>query len=129
MQRGLEPVVVILTLSRLEAGRFFFHPARLLVFLRGRRRVEAVCPEAFSSFEEVPVCPTVPAKAMRKRIVSPACRIFTAAFSSRSRIKPHCGQMCVRTERLFLTRVPHVEQSCVVNCAGTAITGIWCKLP
>jgi hypothetical protein len=37
-----------LTLSPLEAGRFFLHPARLLIFLRGERRGEAVCPEAFS---------------------------------------------------------------------------------
>jgi hypothetical protein len=53
-----------LTLSRIECGRFFFHPARLLVFLPGERRVEAGCPEAFSEDSEVPVCPTVPAKAI-----------------------------------------------------------------
>src|SRR5215469_17149818 len=100
-----------LTLSSLEAGRFFLHPARLLVFLREERRVEADCPEAFSSSEEVPVCPAVPAKAIRKSMVSPACRIFNAAFSSLSTTIPHAGQTCVRTERLFLTRVPHAEQS------------------
>ena len=100
-----------LTLSPLEAGRFFLHPARLPVFLRGERRVEAVCPEAFSSFEEVPVCPTVPTQARRKSMRSPACKIFRAAFSSLSSTNPHPGQMCVLTERLFFTRAPHAEQS------------------
>src|SRR5215469_11149511 len=119
----------MLTLSPLRAGRFFFHPARLLVFPLRERRVEVGCPEAFSEHSEVSLCPRVPAKAIRKRIVSPACKIFTAAFSSRSRIDPQAGQMCVRTERLFLTRVPQAEQSCEVKWAGTAITGISWMVP
>src|SRR5260370_5647141 len=105
-----------LTLSPLEAGRFFLHPARLPVFLLREGRVEADCPEAFSSDEEVPLCPRVPAKAIRKRMQSPAYKMLSAAFSSRSKTIPHAGQMWVRTERLFLTRVPQAEQSCVVNC-------------
>src|SRR5215472_3249613 len=87
-----------LTLSRLEAGRFFLHPARLPVFLLRERRVEAGCPEAFSASSEVPVCPTVPAKAIRKKMNSPACKIFNAAFSSRSRTIRQAGQMWVRTD-------------------------------
>jgi glycosyltransferase involved in cell wall biosynthesis len=57
------------------------------------------------------LCPTVPAKAIRKNMSSPACKMFKAAFSSLSSTIPQVGQMWVRTERLFLTRVPHAEQS------------------
>src|SRR5690242_12931201 len=121
--------VTILTLSRSESGRFFFHPARLLVFLRRERRVEAGCPEAFSDCSEVSLCHRVPANARSKSMRSPACKMFFAAFSSRSRTRPQLGQMWVRTERLFLTRVPHAEQSWVVNCGGTAITGMSCAAP
>ena len=72
----------------------------MLIF-RWERRVEAVCPEAFSAEAEVPVCPTVP-----------------------SRTKPQLGQMWVRTLKLFLTRVPHAEQSALVHLGATAITAI-----
>jgi hypothetical protein len=49
----------ILTLPAMNGRGFFLHPARLPVFAR-RGRVEVVCPEAFPTGVEVPVCPTVP---------------------------------------------------------------------
>src|SRR5215471_9929567 len=60
-------------------------------------RVEVGCPEAFLAEAEGSLCPRVPSKAFAK--------ILSAALWSRSKTILHPGQMCVRTERLFLTTV------------------------
>ena len=54
-----------------QSGGFFLHPARLLTF-HAERRVEAVCPEAFSATAEVSLCPRVPEVAF--------ARMFRAAL-------------------------------------------------
>ena len=56
-----------MTLTRLKDGWFFLHPAHLLVAHLGVR-VEAVCPEAFSSEEDVSLCPRVHANAFDKML-------------------------------------------------------------
>src|SRR2546430_11797261 len=60
----------VLTLPATNGRGFFLHPAHLLVFRR-ERRVEAVCPEAFPSEEDVSLCPRVQARAFA-RILSAA---------------------------------------------------------
>ena len=62
-----------LTLPWLKHRGFFLQPARLLVARLGVRG-EAVCPEAFSSEEEVSLCPRVPTSANAN------ARILSAAF-------------------------------------------------
>ncbi len=58
-------------------------------------KLEGVSPQAY-----VPVCPTV---------LSPFCRIFIAALTSRSSTYPH-WQTWVRVERDFWTLTPQWEQ-------------------
>jgi len=58
-----------LTLTRLKDGWFFLHPARLLVARLGVR-VEAVCPEAFSSEPDVSLCPRVHANALARMFLA-----------------------------------------------------------
>src|SRR5260370_5071503 len=101
-----QSLLVVLTLPAIHGRRFFLHPARLLVF-RGERRVEAVCPEALSSEEDVSLCPRVHAKAF--------ARMFRAALWSLSKTTPQLGQMCVRTLKDFFTSAPHVLHSWLVN--------------
>ena len=48
--------ILVLTLTRINDGWFFLHPARLPV-VRLDVRVEAVCPEAFSAEADVSLCP------------------------------------------------------------------------
>jgi hypothetical protein len=48
--------------------------------------------------------------------------MFRAAFRSRSRISPQCGQTCVRTLKLLRTRLPHPLHSWEVYAGGTAST-------
>src|SRR6266704_2646135 len=96
-----------LTLTRLKDGGFFLHPARLLVARLGVR-VEAVCPEAFSSSEEeadVSLCPRVHASATAN------ARMLIAALWSLSSTTPQLVQMWVRTLRDFLTIAPHALHS------------------
>ena len=46
--------------------------------------------------------------------------MFLAAFSSRSKIRPHDGHTCVRTDKLFSTRLPQPLQSWDVYAGSTA---------
>ena len=62
-----------LTLPWLKHRGFFLQPAHLLVARLGVR-VEAVCPEAFSSEEDVSLCPRVHTSA------NATARILSAAF-------------------------------------------------
>src|SRR5215472_12652960 len=85
---------------------FFVQPADL----RGRsfsRRVAVVCPEAFTRavLWPVPWCP---------QVRMPSSRILTALLWSLSMMSPQLGQIWVRTERLFWTRNPQLEQSWLV---------------
>ena len=57
----------VLTLPAINGRGFFLHTVRLLVF-RWERRVEAVCPEAFPSEEDVSLCPRVHAKAFARML-------------------------------------------------------------
>src|SRR5579875_1795949 len=95
-----------LTLPGLKARGFFLQPATLPTFAL-RERVAGVCPEALRTFFEVPVpdCPSV--RKHSKAFV----RMLMAALWSRSSTSPQPGQICVLTERLFLTLLPHAEQS------------------
>jgi hypothetical protein len=63
-----------------------------------------------------------PATAGTPRRLCPSHKMFLAAFSSRSRIRPQVVQTCVRTLRLFSMRAPHPLQSCVVYAGQTAST-------
>ena len=45
--------------------------------------------------------------------------MFLAALWSRCNTSLHFGHWCVRVLQLFLTSVPHPEQSCDVYCGGT----------
>src|SRR5215469_11715197 len=92
------------------------------------QRVVAVCPEAFCSGEAEPV-PTCPAVRRGAATARAAARIFSAAFSSRSRTSPQEGHTWVRIDRVFLTRNPQPEQSWVVNRGETATTGTSAILP
>jgi len=92
--------IAILTLPAINERGFFLQPARLPVVLL-ERRVEAVCPEAFSGEPEVSLCPRVP---------TAFAKMFNAALWSLSSTTPHPVQTWVRMLRLFLTTVPHAEQ-------------------
>src|SRR6266487_2000903 len=108
-----------LTLPGINAQGFFLHPGNLPLSVTGTA-VEVSCPEAFhGASPSVSVCPTVQPLAFS--------RIFRAAFWSRSMTRPQEGQICVRMLRLFLTRVPHPEQSWLLYCGATAMTGMPCR--
>ncbi len=102
-------------------GGSWFHEATCHV-APSDSAVAVASPQAFhETCSSVSLCPRVPSKAF--------ARMFRAAFSSLSSTNPHVGQMCVRMERDFLTRVRHVEQSWEVQCGSMAMTGIACSPP
>src|SRR5262249_46752525 len=135
-----------LTLCPHECGRFLVPPAGATTHLAAARRSPAV-PKRY-----VPVCPTVPlllplplslelncGVITRCRTgsqtpcwvacASPASRISSAAFWSRSRISPQWGQLCVRTDKVFHTSSPQPEPAWLVYWGGTAIPGPCCTRP
>src|SRR5260221_672335 len=103
-----------LTLPMPKGRGFFLQPADLTG--RNRLRSPAVlCPEAFARRSVLlSACPAVP---------TADARILRAALRSRSSTNPQRGHTWVRIDRLFLTRSPQPEQSCVVKRGETATTG------
>jgi len=55
-------------------------------------------------------------------IAVPNLIILIAAFWSRSIASPQCGQVWTRSERVFLTIIPHREHICDVFLGFTRIT-------
>src|SRR3989441_4671367 len=104
-----------LTLPGLKARGFFVPPGCAVDALASSPQ-EAPCPEAFHETRSwVPVCPTVPSKALAK--------MFNAALWSLSSTTPQLVRMCVRTLSDFFISAPHALQSWLVKCGATAMTG------